>query len=571
MTVSSIDEIFDKADETAAQNEANTRKRKAETNRRQRENHAANSPQVNSRRRLNYAAADNTPEQIAETNRRQRENHAANSQQINSRRRLNYAAADNTPERIAETNRRQRENHAANSPQINSRRRLNYAAANNATQQEREERRAQRQYIQALRERVRGKPVGCKSNIDIYKFLEGRYYDVGGCTYECFYCNALGFKDENKGTARTPHYGTLCCNRGTVIFPIHQPVPERLFALYTGDSAEAKHFQKNIRFYNAGMAMASLQVNDSSVRTGGPSAFKVYGQMHRRIGSMTSATGSRQYSCIQAYFCDPSSQDSYRANRNQPSAVDRDIQESVFRTLRLVLTEDCTNRYLQSFFSVNEYIQNNNLNPEEVRLELHATTSPQPGIHNGRLNLPSAPEISLLLPVHQPMDAQRVVVCSARQTAASFQRFRNEGINDDLEFFQDYHQSYMPLMYPLLFPHGTNGWTLGTKSVEHPFGEVQLAPYSRFYLMERGNHANIFHHANRLYQQLLVDLWGIIEGMRISWMKRNQRTIRADLYFGLRDSIRAGDVSNSGATILAASFTGGDRWYHKGYKNAMAL
>jgi hypothetical protein len=89
---------------------------------------------------------------------------------------------------------------------------------------------------------------------------------------------------------------------------------------------------------------------------------------------------------------------------------------------------------------------------------LHSTDRPEEGIHPGRHHLPTAPEVSILLPVNVPVNSERSIVCSARGS---------EGSNN-LSFFPDYHRSYMPLMYPLLFPHGTDGWSLETKSSTPP-------------------------------------------------------------------------------------------------------
>ena len=89
--------------------------------------------------------------------------------------------------------------------------------------------------------------------------------------------------------------------------------------------------------------------------------------------------------------------------------------------------------------------------------------------------------------------------------------------------------------------------------------------------MARLDRVNYLHHANKLYQQLIVDEWAKEEMQRMTWMKRNQHSIRADLYKGVQDSLCAGDIANSGATILASSFTQGNRWYTKAFMNAMAL
>ena len=157
-------------------------------------------------------------------------------------------------------------------------------------------------------------------------------------------------------------------------------MPPRLLNLFTGSRSipEVKHFQDNTRFYNAGMAMASLQVNDSTVYRRGPAAFKVYGQMHRRVGSITANPNATQYSCIQTYFCDPNFQDRHRASRNgtQSSSIQA-LQEWVFRILREVLTQDAGNTYLQSFLNINEYVTRSGINPEEVHLEQDDLTCQQ--------------------------------------------------------------------------------------------------------------------------------------------------------------------------------------------------
>jgi len=105
--------------------------------------------------------------------------------------------------------------------------------------------------------------------------------------------------------------------------------------------------------------MASLQVNDSTVSPGGPAAFKVYGQMHRRIGSMLATSNATQYSCQQVYFCDPGAQDRHRISKKISSTTDREKEKDVcvFAALRIILTQDVSNIYLQSFLNINEYIE----------------------------------------------------------------------------------------------------------------------------------------------------------------------------------------------------------------------
>ena len=125
--------------------------------------------------------------------------------------------------------------------------------------------------------------------------------------------------------------------------------------------------------FNSGMAMASLQVKEIDLRRGGQGAFTVQGQLYRRIGPML-ATAGRQPSCLQVYFLDPEEQANVRAqrlaNQNENDRQrDLDRNNEIFTTLGAILRQ--SNRYYQSFLSVNEFITTNHLNPTEVSVQIH--------------------------------------------------------------------------------------------------------------------------------------------------------------------------------------------------------
>ena len=412
----------------------------------------------------------------------------------------------------------------------------------------------------------RRRPIGLQCNMDTYISIQP-YFSVGEMTLVCEYCQARGYKDENKGTLRTPHFGKMCCNNNKIELPLFPALPPTLHRLFTDTTANsiARYFQDNMRKFNAGMAMASLQVNDATVRGRcQPGCFKVWGQLHRRIGPLLPSQNSSQpTNCMQTYFRDAEYQDKLRASRNggARSAQIHNKEISIFQQLRLSLTQECSNSYLRSFVTVNEYIQQNNLNPDELQIELHAVDKPAPGQHIGRLHLPTAPEIALLLPTSIPRNSERRVVCNVRSNNS----------NNDLQFIQDYHRSYIPLLYVLFFPHGTDGWSLNTRSTISPFKKVTLSAYVRYHMMQR-NHYNHLLDGRKLFQQYITDEWARIEMMRLKYIESHQRELRADLYHGVVDSSRANDIENSGQqVILPASYTMSDRWYNKSYKNAMAL
>jgi len=210
---------------------------------------------------------------------------------------------------------------------------------------------------------------------------------------------------------------------------------------------------------------------------------------------MLAPSNATQYSCLQVYFCDPADQDRYSASRNTSSKIDREKEKNVrvFADLRRILTQEVTTTYLQSFFNINEFIEQEQLNPEEVHLVLHSSDKLEQGIHPGRHRIPTAPDVSILLPIHVPVNSEQSIVCSARGSEDS----------NNLRFFLDYHRSYMPLMY-LLFPHGTDGWSLETRSST----KATLAQYTKFHLLAWSTHTSVLHISNKLYQQYIVDCLG---------------------------------------------------------------
>ena len=135
---------------------------------------------------------------------------------------------------------------------------------------------------------------------------------------KCKFCNALGYKGENKGNSqRDIHFGNLCCSRGKVellMFPAH---PESLHRLFTESNPLATYFRANIRLFNSGMAMASVKVTEKTVSRHGPASFKVCGQMYRMIGPMLQQEQSTSPACMQTYFHDPEYQATHRAAKRK--------------------------------------------------------------------------------------------------------------------------------------------------------------------------------------------------------------------------------------------------------------
>ena len=124
------------------------------------------------------------------------------------------------------------------------------------------------------------------------------------------------------------------------------------------------------------------------------------------------------------------------------------------------------------------------------------------------------------------------------------------------------------MQYPLLFPKGTNGWSLAFK------GTATLNEYLTYHLMIRDNERPILHHCRRLFQQYVIDMFCKLEFSQMKYIEHNQGAIRSDLYQGVNDALTTGDMDMSlvgRQIILPSSMTESPRYMNSHYQDAMAL
>ena len=398
----------------------------------------------------------------------------------------------------------------------------------------------------------RGAAARC--NIDTFDVEGIEQSDVGEMDLECYYCRALGWRMENRGTSAKPHFGVLCCNTGRAILE-HTPEPPQFFKdLYMSQLPRNKYFRANARKFNSGMAMASLQIERDRTPNP-PSALRIQGTLMRRIGPLMS-DGRFPPSCLQTYFFDPDEQVRLRIGR-----LDKVNKHDgpLFRGMHEGLL-DCGNTYLQSFLSVQEYVETLPYPPPNFNISIHADVRPG-GDHRGRYNLPGCSEISVLMPEEVERKCKRRIVLS----------YREDPDEQNLRILDDTHRSYDPLQYPLLFPYGTDGWDINLRGDDDK--KVTLKQWISYHLMDRRDHFNPVHHANKLGQQWIVDMYCKMELARLKFVRLNQKKLRADLYGGLVDNlIQDVDLTNTGRPIiLPSTVVASPRYMHQKFCDAMAI
>jgi hypothetical protein len=67
-------------------------------------------------------------------------------------------------------------------------------------------------------QQLRTNPIGARFNMDANLPAPVELDNIGAMNVVCFYCNALGYKCEEKKTNGDVHLGQMCCNKGKSMF-----------------------------------------------------------------------------------------------------------------------------------------------------------------------------------------------------------------------------------------------------------------------------------------------------------------------------------------------------------------
>jgi len=182
-------------------------------------------------------------------------------------------------------------------------------------------------------------------------------------------------------------------------------------------------------------------------------------------------------------------------------------------------------------------------------------------------NLPSVNEVAALIvgDIDEGLQERDIIV---------------ETKSGQLKRISELHASYLPLQYPLLFPYGEDGFqdniSFAGSNVKRTGNRknISFREYFSYRLHDRENEVSLILSAKRLFQQFVVDAYTMIESYRLSFIRNNQKQLRAEIYKGLSDAIIPGErdpTKHGRRVILPSSFTGGARYMIQNYQDAMAI
>jgi len=92
--------------------------------------------------------------------------------------------------------------------------------------------------------------------------------------------------------------------------------------------------------------------------------------------------------------------------------------------------------------------------------------------------------------------------------------------------------------------------------------------------LEKDNEFGNIVHADRLFQQFLVDYNTMIEAQRLSFIRLNKKLIHYEILNGLQEAINRGETDPSclgRRVVLPSSFTGGMRYMFNNCQDSMTI
>jgi hypothetical protein len=228
----------------------------------------------------------------------------------------------------------------------------------------------------------------------------------------------------------------------------------------------------------------------------------------------------------------------------------------------LLKVMDEHNVLVKSFRMVRDFCNVNQNVPVKLRLFRNRNFDPN------TYNVPTVSEVAALIvgDFDSTEDGRDIVV---RKYGGKLQRIHET------------HAKYIPLQYPLLFPHGEDQYdeklkrkvSTSTKSLKKRV-RVTLREFIAFRLQERVSEESILFNGKRLFQQFVVDLYSMVESQRLSYIRNNQTKIRADFLAGVEEAVERGDIEGSSVgsrVVIPTSFVGGRRYMFNNCQDAMAL
>ncbi|CAN1317206.1 ATP-dependent DNA helicase PIF1 [Linum perenne] len=383
---------------------------------------------------------------------------------------------------------------------------------------------------------------------------------LGAPTLICEYCSAQFWQAERLARDRRsprPKFAN-CCHHGKVNMKFLPPTPTYLENLLRlpGDRT-SKHFREHCRSYNASFSFTSFGAKiDPRILNGrGPYSLVLCGENYHLMGSLLPPPGVAPKYC-QLYVLDPQVASEHRLTNF--SGPNRQLDPAIIAGIDDMLQEH--NCLVQSFHRIRSSLLEETSRTLRVRIVGSRIESDR------RYDLPTGVELAGLIPDDfQPDHEDRDIIVQSRSTG--------------LMRITSMNPKYDALHFPLLFPHGEDGFHLGIRYDSRYASETQKRKnvtqreYYCYRLQFRADEGKTLIRGGKMLQHYCIDAFTTVEQSRLSYIRYHQKELRSDIYQGLYDAFRRGDLraNNIGDLILPSSYTCSPRYMKQLYLDGMAI
>ncbi|XP_057250132.1 uncharacterized protein LOC104897172 [Beta vulgaris subsp. vulgaris] len=283
-------------------------------------------------------------------------------------------------------------------------------------------------------------------------------------------------------------------------------------SLYSDQGEDGEHFRLNIRKYNHVFAFTSMGVvidDELADARQGVYTYRAHGSIYHRIGGLLPLNSNDRPRFLQMYIYDTEHENEHRMAENATLRVD------IIDRIKNILNEH--NPFVHT---LRHLAQRDDIQQCKFVIKEQA-----PNQHN--YSMPSASQVAAVV-----VGGDDIANLKERDVMV-------ESVAGRLMSIKETAGYYDPLQYPLLFPYGSYGWDLNTRSLTGK--KITCREFYSYMFQMRECYDSIVLRAGRLTQQFAVDNCVKMQASNLRWVALNQDTIRADLYKGLEDSYNAGE------------------------------
>ena len=387
----------------------------------------------------------------------------------------------------------------------------------------------------------------------------------------------------------------IFCNTAFILshtFTYSHPNDYMCRATFHGSNTIQRCARASIRALGSGFQMSSVKKHEISRARGGNRRWNpnimIEGQTFYRVGPMSSEPGADSRYMQTYAIHDPQMADARRWNymsiRDNLTVPEQNILLGVLPTIRGCL--ETVNPFVRDLKSIFEVWGNGRPvdNRRFVLTEKDLPSNSGPRTYGSR----NLSEVMLLSDDDALRNTRDFVLFERVPTGDNYRGIRN---------ISDTHRAADPLAYPLLFPHGTHGWSpdllLSTPSNEpdeegnYTFqsktrggrGHTRLTGthFSRYYMQCRERGSKMLLYGGRLRDEWVLVNFIKAERQKLEYLRHNQTKLRAHNYSVIADQVEAGDVVGADgartgtSVVLPSSFLGGPRDMQQRYQDALAI